>query len=54
MKTVLLLFFISFVGLVLAYHKPESNRYDKYKKFNKKIRHKNDSEYVKSLKRKMK
>ena len=54
MKIVLLILFIAVVGLAMTDHKPKSNRYDEYKKFNKKIRHKNDSEYVKSLKRKMK
>lgn len=54
MKTILLLALISFVGLAIAKDKPKSDRYDEYKKFNKKNRHKNDSEYVKSLKRKMK
>tara|TARA_B100001113_G_C20997566_1_gene573475 strand:- start:642 stop:815 length:174 start_codon:yes stop_codon:yes gene_type:complete len=52
--TFLLMYFFGILCLMAIEGIKVSRRENKYREFNKKIKGKNDSEYVKSLKRKMK
>ena len=52
--TLLLIYFFALLCLMAIEGNKVSRRENKYREFNNKIKGKNDSEYVKSLKRKMK
>ena len=52
--TLLLFYFFGILSIMAIEGIKLNRRENKYREFNKKIKGKNDSEYVKSLKRKMK